>query len=310
MKATHLNNLRALEAVMRTGGLRPAAAELDVTPAAVGQQIRTLEDYIGFSLMDRNANGAKPSDFAMIVSGDLTRHMAGLADILAHLRAPASSNRLSISMLATFAEIWFPRHLGSLFAELPEVDLRLDTSQRVVDLRTGEFDFAIRHMGAPSDELESIALFADQTTPLCTPEFAKRYALGPDTKSLKDVPVAEVGFESSTPDVFDMARWCKHFGIVPPNLDAGFMRLQNTGDLRMASAGLALYQGGLFEAHPDLASGRLIMPFGPDKIVEGAYSFRLVWRKEARLSPFQMSFIEWMALRARKDREAVEHLLS
>jgi DNA-binding transcriptional LysR family regulator len=310
MKATHLNNLRALEAVLRTGGLRSAAAELGVTAAAVGQQIRSLEGYIGHSLLDRSANGATPSDFAKRVSSDLTRHISGLADVLGRLRTPASSNRLSISMLATFAEIWFPRHLGSLFAELPEVDLRLDTSQRVADLQTGEFDFAVRHMGSPSEDEESLVLFADQTTPLCTPEFAARYELGPDTTSLKHVPVAEVDFVSTSPDVFKMARWCEHFDVEPPNLDAGFMRLQNTGDRRMALAGLALYQGGLFEAYPDLDSGRLIMPFELKGVVEGSYSFHLVWRKGMRLSSIQKSFIDWMDVRAKGDRDAVERFLA
>lgn len=310
MKISHLNNLRALEAVLRTGGLRPAAAELGVTPAAVGQQIRTLEVYLGTTLLDRSANGAIPNKVATQVSDSLTRHIAGLADILAELQAPKSSNRISISMLALFAEVWFPRHLGSLFAQIPNMDLRLDMSETIVDLHSGEFDFAIRHMGVPSNDFESIALFSDQSAPVCTPKFAKRYQLGPETKSLKDVPLADVQIMSNAPVFFDMKLWCEHFDILPPDANSGMMRTQNTAGHRMTSAGLTLYLGDLVESLPDLTSGRLILPFGPTKVALGSFMSRLIWRKDMRLSPIQRNFVDWMATRATKDREAVARFLT
>lgn len=55
MRVPHLNGLKALEVTLRTGSFRGAADELGVTAAAVGQQIRTLEDFLGCKLFFRTA---------------------------------------------------------------------------------------------------------------------------------------------------------------------------------------------------------------------------------------------------------------
>jgi len=44
---THLKSLQALELAVREGSLTAAAVKLGITPAAVGQRIRSLEDYLG-----------------------------------------------------------------------------------------------------------------------------------------------------------------------------------------------------------------------------------------------------------------------
>ena len=72
MKLSHLNALRAFEAVLRTGSFRAAADELGVTTAAVGQQIRGLEAFIGRSLFSRTSAGAHPTDDATRLKARLT----------------------------------------------------------------------------------------------------------------------------------------------------------------------------------------------------------------------------------------------
>ena len=58
MRLAHLNGLKALEATLRLGSLTGAAKDLGVTPAAVGQQIRTLELYLGVALFRRTRRAA------------------------------------------------------------------------------------------------------------------------------------------------------------------------------------------------------------------------------------------------------------
>ena len=61
MRVSHLNGLKALEATLRTGSFRAAADELGVTPAAVGQQVRTLESFLERQLLIRSTRGAATS---------------------------------------------------------------------------------------------------------------------------------------------------------------------------------------------------------------------------------------------------------
>ncbi|WP_410482400.1 LysR family transcriptional regulator [Ovoidimarina sediminis] len=62
MRLTHLNALRALEASLRHKSFTGAAEELGVTPAAVGQRVRSLEEYLGRPLLQRTRTGVIPSD--------------------------------------------------------------------------------------------------------------------------------------------------------------------------------------------------------------------------------------------------------
>ena len=57
----HLRALQALELAIRKGSLKAAAVELSITPAALGQRIRALEDYLGFDLLVRGRSGIRPT---------------------------------------------------------------------------------------------------------------------------------------------------------------------------------------------------------------------------------------------------------
>ena len=59
--ATHLKSLQALEMAIRVGSLKEAADQLGITPAAVGQRIRSLEDYLGNDLLMRGRSGLQPT---------------------------------------------------------------------------------------------------------------------------------------------------------------------------------------------------------------------------------------------------------
>lgn len=313
MRVDYLNSLRALEAVLRKGGLRAAADELGVTPAAVGQQVRNLETNLGVRLMTRRATGAQPTEHAEQVSGALTRHMTGLGDVLERLKASKKINGISVSVLPSFAEIWFPRHLASLFSQIPDVDLRLESSRHTVDLFAGDFDFAVRHMGEPSSEYESRFLLPDICAPVSTPGFAERYVLNPNCTSLKSVPLAEIDLKplaSSARHLPDMFDWCRRYAIEAPDPSSGMVILKDAGGVRMASAGLAIYLSGLVEVIGELSSGDLVLPFGPEKTITGAYGFRLIWRRELRLSPVQRKFVDWIEARAAEDRAWIEGVLS
>ena len=307
MRVDHLNSLRALDAVLRKGGLRPAAEELGVTPAAVGQQIRTLETYLGIPLLDRHPTGSVPTARAQEIAPALSRHMAGLGDVLTRLRAPQDSNRISLSVLPSFAEYWFPRHLSTLFARIPGIDLRLDASPKLADLFSGEYDFAVRYMDAPSPEFESRMLLEDYCAPVCTPDFARRYALSPDTTSLEHVPIAEidVGALGSSSDIPDLYAWCETFSVTPPDPSAGLVMLDYSSGYRMATSGLAIYLEGIHNALGELESGAVVVPLGPDRFIRNPHKFWLIWRKDLRLSPAQKQFVTWITEHADKDRDRI-----
>ena len=307
-----LNNLRALEAVLRTGGLRPAARELGVTPAAVGQHIRNLEDHLGTALMTRHPTGSRPTRQAQEVADTLTRHLQGLQGVLESLAPSRDPNRVSLTVLPEFAENWFPRHLATLFAQVGGIDLRIDTSRALVDLDEGEFDFAVRYSREPSDKFEYELLLDDYCAPVCTAEFAERYDLSSDRASLRDVPLAELDLTAlgSSTDLPEMVSWCARYSVTPPDPISGQVVVDYTTARKMARAGLAILLGGIHDFIAELENSDMVLPFGPEKVILNEHKFWLIWRKGLRMSPAQKSFVAWIKNHAAEDRDRVRRILA
>ena len=102
MRTDHLNAYRALEATLRCGSQRAAADDLNVTPAAIAQHIRTLEDILGTPLFARTANGLQPSEAARAVADDLRTAFETLSRVREHLMRDASDTSRGASWLSIF----------------------------------------------------------------------------------------------------------------------------------------------------------------------------------------------------------------
>ena len=70
---SHLKSLQALEIAVRLGSLKHAANVLAITPAAVGQRVKALEDYLGIDLLERGRSGLRPTPQLRIVPQELDR---------------------------------------------------------------------------------------------------------------------------------------------------------------------------------------------------------------------------------------------
>src|SRR3974390_2799014 len=141
MALSHLKSLQALELALRLGSLQGAAHALWITPAAVGQRIKALEDYLGIDLVVRSRSGLRPT--------------AGLAGALEHLRTGFQEldagatmlnlqrgDEIHIAASADFADLWLKPRLGSFKADYPHV-LFCINGEGDVPLRIGQIDCAI-----------------------------------------------------------------------------------------------------------------------------------------------------------------------
>ena len=131
MQTPHLNALRAVEAVLRLGSMARAADELGVTPAAVGQQVRVLEDYLQCRLFERRPGGAVPTEAALRVAPALSGAFSSIAGVLADLATVPDPNRIWITTTEGVAEHWVPARLPGFLGRYPGVDFRLEGSSAV-----------------------------------------------------------------------------------------------------------------------------------------------------------------------------------
>ncbi|MEN3237676.1 LysR family transcriptional regulator [Methylobacterium ajmalii] len=112
----HLNALRAVEAAARHQSFALAAQELNVTPAAVGQLVRRLEESLGVELFHRAQSGPARlvvTEAAKAVIPDLRSGFASLSAAMDRLRSARKRRVLSVTVPSAFADKWCQRRLKS-----------------------------------------------------------------------------------------------------------------------------------------------------------------------------------------------------
>jgi LysR family glycine cleavage system transcriptional activator len=309
MRLSHLNALRAFEAVLRTGSFRAAADELGVTTAAVGQQIRGLEAFIGRSLFSRTSAGAHPTDDAARLKARLTSGFSIIDGVLSELRDDGASNRVAITLPESFAENWFTKRISDFYSRNSAVDLRLNAANRRIDLAADGFDFAIRYSPPPEDGLDAVDLFGDYVLPVCTPEFREQYDLSEETTSLAAIPRVHLDNRTPDPKWAGWRDWCRAFDIADGDDGGGVRYSKISSGLQAAIAGHGLVLCGITEAHDAIESGLLVTPFGVANHMETGYRYRLLSVSGRRLSPLQSRFRDWVIEQSRSFEQTVARML-
>lgn len=158
MKRTHLplNALRVLDAAARHLSFTRAADELAVTPAAVGQQIRALEDLLGVVLFRRTSKGLELTDEASAGLEALRTGFLHFEDAVQAMQAGQSSHVYTIAAPRDFLAAWLAPRLADFRAENPLVRYVLVDGE-LTDFTEANLDLAVRWTEGP-DDLEGVAL--------------------------------------------------------------------------------------------------------------------------------------------------------
>ena len=123
-----LNALRAFEAAARNGSYVAAAEELDVSPAAISQQVRHLEDFLGRKLFKRFNNRVVLTDAGQAVFAGSTGALQSISSLTEQVMSGESKSRLIISVLPSIAHRWLEPQLSGLLLSEPRlrVDVRVE----------------------------------------------------------------------------------------------------------------------------------------------------------------------------------------
>ena len=122
---SHLRALQALELALRTGSLTGAAARLAITPAAVGQRVKALEDYLGIDLLVRGRSGLQPTpelSGALVHLHAAFRELALAADLLELQRG----QQIRIAAASDIIDLWLAPRLRDFRAQHPNIELEIN----------------------------------------------------------------------------------------------------------------------------------------------------------------------------------------
>lgn len=172
-KGPPLNALRAFEAAARLGGFTAAADELSVTPGAISQHIKLLEDWAGASLFERRSQGVVLSVLGVAVVDEFTAAFDCLGDAVRSLRAGSRQSTINIAALPSVAQLWLSPRLPAIRAALTSHKLSITALETPPNLSREMFDISV-FLGQPTNAETEVILQKDMIFPVCSPEIASR----------------------------------------------------------------------------------------------------------------------------------------
>lgn len=140
-----LTALRAFAATAESRNFSQAARALNVTPAAVAQQVRALEDQLGRALVQRDGRGVSLTADGEQLAEALGEGFAAMVRGVEALRAGEVDRPVRVTLTASFAAQWLMPRLKGFWEQHPEIGLSLHPEARVVDLHRERMDLGIRY---------------------------------------------------------------------------------------------------------------------------------------------------------------------
>ena len=282
-----LSALRAFEATARLSSFSAAARELNVTHAAIAQHVRGLETEFGCELVFRQGAGMALTDAGRTLALSLGEGFTTIASGVRDIRAARQNQPLTIGMTPTFAENWLMPRIGAFWTEHPDIELALQPSYAVVDMRRDGLDLAIRYGHGVWAGLETELLVNANYVVVGAPELASKGA----GSSMKDLCALPWVFETQR---MEQRVWAEEVGLdlsctSHTNLPTNALVLSAA----RAGAGLSIQGRALVEG--DLARGSLVCLHEAPLSTLGYY---LVTRPVARSEALK-TFVRWLKLEAK-----------
>ena len=281
-RLAHLNALRAFEATARLGSYVRAANELAVTPAAVGQQVRMLEEHFGSALFERKGRKLVLTEAARAVLPNIKDAFDRLAQAANHLRETRHADLVTITM---------PRIEAFSMAH-PEVDLRLDTTDRLVDLLRENVTLGIRYGSGRYPGLDATLLMADEVFPACSPSLLTRMRKLREPDDLAHFKLIHDTTMESHTSFPTWTTWLKAAGARRVDARRGLRVNSPVMALQAAIDGQGVALARSVTAADDLGEKRIIRPFRFACATN--YSYYLLYPAGLPLSQAASAFCRWI----------------
>ena len=288
-----LSAVRVFEAAARHENFTNAANELGMTQAAVSYQVKLLEERLGLALFRREGRRVVLTDPGRRAAREVSVAFDGLDAAFAGLRAE-DEGLLTVSTTLTFANTWLAWRVGGFQMLHPDMAVRLQTQDELIDFAASDVDVAVRSGKGGWPGLVAHKLIDIHFAPVCSPAFLERHGgqFAPD--DLLRVP-------RISPEDSWWGHWLREEGVaVPDGRPRGGIRLDSQahqGHAAMAGQGIAMLTP--FFWRNDLAEGRLVLPF--ERLCTRGYGYWLVYPEHRRRVPKIKRFCEWLLAEVGRD---------
>jgi LysR family glycine cleavage system transcriptional activator len=289
-----LNAVKAFEASARCGGFSLAARELGVTPGAISQQVKILEEFFSKQLFVRRNNQLQLTDAGLAFYADSAEIIDRLAAMTQRMLEGNPPSRFVISTLPSVAVRWLNRRLEAFAAREPDLRYEIRVEDDPVDFARHHIDLRICYGQHLYPELVTLPLLQDEVLPLCSPAFLARQPHGNDgPEAIADQDLIHVDWGASFASYPTWAAWFHANGIArTPQIGLGHMVRMSSLAIDLAVAGFGVALGQTLLARDELADGRLVTPFS--KALPLGYAYCAVHPHSRASQRTVSAFVEWL----------------
>ncbi len=296
-----LNALRAFEAAARHKSFKAAAEELFVTPAAISQQIKSLEETLDVKLFHRQSRQITLTRAGTRGLAKVTEGFNCLTEAVQAMRSEDDDSTLTVWSSPSFAAKWLVPRLAEFTQANPGIDLDISADRSLIDsgatdslhiekFKHGLIDVAIRFGQGDYAELKVDKLFEVSAIPLCSP----RLLTGEHPLNTPDDLRHQTLLHDATPyegrPSWD--KWLEAAGVEGIDAEHGI----SFNSVSMALAAAVDGQGVVYTldalANDDIEAGRLVAPFDLRLPLDHAY-YMITLAKHAD-KPKVARFCEWL----------------
>lgn len=296
-----LHALQAFEAVGRCRTMGVAAKELGVTPSAVSQQVRKLEDHLGVTLLERIGRRVELTSWGVLLHKEVAKGFSQLNHSVDVLERARSQTGIVLTGLSSVVNKWIGRKIFEWQTLHPDANVRIIGKDDEPKLADGQSDFRITYGKSAEVHAHFAPLYTDWVVPACSPRLLGTRSLA-EPADLLTFPLLNIEWESHYSRPPQWSEWAKLVGAtVNEKLSGLFFALSSSAiDAAVNGHGFVLAQVSMIE--DELQAGTLIVPF--DIRLPLPESYYLAWDRAAFEKPFGREFHTWMMAIAKKQSAA------
>jgi LysR family glycine cleavage system transcriptional activator len=278
-----LTGLRAFEAAARYLSFTRAAEALHVSQAAISHQIKSLEGQLGVDLFRRKTRALELTEAGLRLYPMAQQAFDLLEKGVRESRTQPDRQRLTISVLPSFASGWLVKRLGRFTSAHPSIQVRLTASEELADFLSDDIDVGIRYGLGKYPDLHVEHLMDEDLFPVCEPGLASRLD-GPEDLSGVTLLHDDGHGQWTT--------WLAALGVdsVDPSRGPVYTDSNMVIQAAIEGHGVALARSGL--SRDALEDGRLVQPF--DFSMPANFAYYLVYPKEYGNREEVRAFSKWI----------------
>ncbi|WP_227370827.1 LysR substrate-binding domain-containing protein [Halomonas sp. M20] len=304
-----LRSLQVFEAVGRYVSIAEAARRLAISPAAVSQQVKLLEDALGLRLIEKDGRKIRLTQVGKKYHGSCSEAFESLRIASAEAKYKKKGNSLSISVLPSLLSTWLLPSINDWHRQNPGLDMRLEGSHAEPELGGNEIDFRITYSDRAREAENATELFRDCVFPVCSPTLLTQKMPLENPEDILQYPLLSIDWLpkfSSPPSWRD---WFEYQQIVDRSINDSY-RVYSLSAMAIQAAikgqGFVLAQYAM--VGQELEAGRLVAPFLKPLSLPSSYYF--TWSNRVFDSAYCRQFHRWIIAQGKKQSDATEALFA